>query len=228
MGSHFALQQGGDCFLQGLPEAPQFILAAVFQEQVRGQVRPENQFPGQFGADPGQFSKDQVPQRLFPATALQDPHKLLLIEFQGGGLGLGGRGDVDPAGQHLPVTADRMGVAFDGVDDLAALLVNQDQVAVLSHNLADQADVLVTAALIKTGKGKGDDPVQADLLNLDQAASLQVLPQDEAEGRRGRPGFSSSREVRCSLAFSAWADRSRRRFCPGLRTTRTISNCSGW
>ena len=93
------------------------------------------QFLRQYRRDTGEASVDRLEDRL--GLGGKRFTERIFIAGQGIQLVLGVGDEVRLAGQNLSYTADRSGYVLDAVDD-SIVIVTEDQVTVLSHQLHDQ------------------------------------------------------------------------------------------
>ena len=94
-----------------------------------------------------------------------------------------GRSLIHQSRQNLAHAADFVGHAAHAVDDLAALL-HEDQIGILAHELADQRAHGVVAHLVERFEIDLGDAVAGVLADLQHARAQNVLAHEHTEGRR--------------------------------------------
>ena len=103
-------------------------------------------------------------------------------------LGMGN--EIFPAGKHLAHRAYHAGNMLDAVDDLI-LVVAEDNIAVLAHDLNDERLAAEISQLVQVLQFEVKDTLQSRLGDVDDPCVLKVLAQKHAEpGRRHGAGLA--------------------------------------
>ena len=92
--------------------------------------------------------------------------------------------EVGPTRQHLPDRTDCQGYVLDAVEDCTVLL-GENQVAVLAHQLHDQGLAAEIPHFIQMLDMKMENSLERGLGDRDDAPAAQVLSKQHAKARCG-------------------------------------------